>query len=178
MNKPYAFFLLAAGLIATQAALAQGAANPAAPAPRTDVEATLGVFQIQKDANGKEVLSATDKAAPGETLQYQVAYRNNGKSAVTSMAATLPLPVGLAYVPGSARPATPQASLDGKTFADIPLKTMVKGADGKLQPQLVPYSDYRALRWNVGSLPANEQVTVSARAQVTPVSGSVAPPSR
>lgn len=177
MNKRYAFFLLAACLIATQA-LAQGAPSPASPALRTDVEATLGVFQIKKDASGKEMLSATDKAAPGETLQYQVAYRNNGKSAVTSMAATLPLPVGLAYVPGSAQPANPQASVDGKTFASMPLKTLVKTADGKLQEQLVPFSDYRALRWNVGSLPASEQVTVSARAQVTPVSGSVAPASR
>ena len=178
MNKRYTFFLLAACLIATQSALAQGAPSPASPALRTDVEATLGVFQIQKDASGKEVLSATDKAAPGETLQYQAAYRNNGMSAVTSLAPTLPLPVGLAYVPGSARPANPQASVDGKTFASMPLKTLAKTADGKLQEQLVPYSDYRALRWNVGSLPANEQVTVSARAQVTPVSGSVAPASR
>jgi uncharacterized repeat protein (TIGR01451 family) len=178
MNKLYAFFFVAAGLILSQSAMAQGAASQALPASRTDVESRLAVFQIKKDANGKEVLSAADKASPGETLQYQVTYRNNGKSAVTSLTATLPLPDGLAYVPGSARPANPQASVDGKTFASMPLKTLVKMADGKLQEQLVPYSDYRALRWSVGSLPANDEMAVSARVQVNPVSGSVAPQSR
>jgi uncharacterized repeat protein (TIGR01451 family) len=178
MNKLYAFFFLAAGLILSQAAVAQGAASQALPASRTDVESRLAVFQIQKDASGAEVLNATDKASPGEILQYQATYRNNGKAGVTSLTATLPLPDGLAYVPGSARPANPQASVDGKTFASMPLKTLVKMADGKLQERLVPYSDYRALRWTVGSLPANEQVAVSARAQVSPVSSPVAPSAR
>ena len=167
MLKPRAL-LLCLFILAGSAALPARAQN-ASPPTAAPVESTLSVFQVRKNAEGKEVLSAADKAAPGEVLEYQNLYRNNGKSALKSLTATLPLPAGLGYVAGSAQPANPQASLDGKTFADIPLKTMVKGADGKLQPQLVPYSDYRALRWTIGELPSNEKVTVSARAQVSPV---------
>jgi uncharacterized repeat protein (TIGR01451 family) len=146
-------------------------------APKS-VEAKLSVFQVGKSAEGKEALLLTNKAAPGDTLEYQTLYQNQGQVAVKSLAATLPLPPGLAYVAGSARPANAQASVDGKNFATMPLKVMVKAPSGKLEEQLVPYSDYRALRWNVGDLPANEKVTVSARALVNPVSGSVAAPGK
>jgi uncharacterized repeat protein (TIGR01451 family) len=162
------------GAIAVSPAMAQLAGNQA---PKT-VEAKLSVFQVGKNAEGKEALLPADKAAPGDTLEYQTAYQNSGKSSVKSIVATLPLPVGLAYVAGSAKPANPQASVDGKTFADVPLKTMVKAPSGKLEEKLVPYSEYRALRWNLDDLSANEKVTVSARALVNPVSGSVAAPAK
>lgn len=158
------------GVLSVSPALAQAAASPA---PRA-VDAKLAVFQVSKNAEGKEALLAAEKAAPGDTLEYQTVYQNNGKSAVKSLAATLPLPAGLAYVAGSANPVNPQASVDGDTFAPIPLKKMVKTSSGKLEEKLVPYSDYRALRWSLDDLPANEKITVSARALVSPVSGSVA----
>jgi uncharacterized repeat protein (TIGR01451 family) len=162
------------GAFAVSPAMAQLAGNQA---PKV-VEAKLSVFQVGKNAEGKEALLPTNKAAPGDTLEYQTLYQNSSQSAVKSLAATLPLPPGLAYVPGSARPANAQASTDGKIFAAMPLKVMVKAPSGKIEEQLVPYSDYRALRWNVGDLPVSEKVTVSARALVNPVSGSVAAPGK
>ena len=165
---------LLVGVLAIMPAMAQQAGS-AAPKP---VEATLSVFHVGKNADGKEVLLPADKASPGDTLEYQTVHKNNSKSAINSLTATLPLPEGISYVAGSAKPANAQASLDGKVFAAIPLKTMVKGADGKLEERLVPYSEYRALRWVLGELQANEPVTVSARALVNPVSGSVAVPAK
>ena len=141
--------------------------------PRT-VEATLFAFLVGKNADGSEVLRSTDKSAPGDMLEYQTVYQNNGKTAIKSLEATLPLPVGTAYVGGSAKPVNPQASVDGKLFSAMPLKTMVQTPDGKLQERLVPYSDYRALRWSLGELPATEKVTVSARVQINPVSSGTA----
>ena len=142
------------------------------------VEVTLSVFQVSKVADGKEALRSADKASPGDTLEYQTLHKNNGKLAIKSLTATLPLPEGISYIPGSAKPANPQASLDGKTFAAMPLKTTVKNAQGKSEERLVPYADYRALRWTLGELPANDQATVSARALVNPVTGSVAAPQK
>ena len=52
--------------------------------------------------------------------------------------------------------------------------SMVKSAEGKVEDRLVPYSDYRALRWNLGALAATEKMTVSARTQIISVSGSTA----
>ena len=142
--------------------------------PPKPVEATLAAFQVGKNAEGKEVLLPAIQSAPGDTLEYQTVYQNNGKTAIKSLEATLPLPVGTAYVGGSAKPVNPQASVDGKVFSAVPLKTMVKTPDGKLQERLVPYSDYRALRWSLGELPATEKVTVSARVQINPVSSGTA----
>lgn len=145
----------------------------AAQSTQKQVQATLSVLQVGKNAEGKEMLLPAGSAAPGQTLEYQTVYQNNGKTAIKSLEATLPLPEGMAYVAGSAKPVNPLASLDGKVFSAMPLKTMVKGADGKLQERLVPYSDYRALRWSLGELPGAEKAVVSARAQINSVSGTV-----
>ena len=162
------------GILAVMPAMAQQTGNTA---PKL-VEATLSVFHVGKSADGKEALLPADKASPGDTLEYQIVHKNNSKSAVKFLTATLPLPEGISYVAGSAKPANAQASLDGKVFVAIPIKTMGKAADGKLEERLVPYSEYRALRWVVGELQANAQVSVSARALVNPVSGFVAAPAQ
>ena len=162
------------GALATLPAMAQQTGNQASK----PVEVTLTVFRVGKSAEGKEALLSADKAGPGDILEYQTAHKNNSKSVVKSLVATLPLPDGISYLPGSAKPANAEASVDGKVFAAIPLKAMVKNAQGKLEERQVPYSDYRALRWALGELPANDQTTVSARAVVNPVSGSVAAPQK
>ena len=162
------------GVVVASPVIAQQTGNQASK----PVEAKLSVFRVGKSAEGKEALLPADKAAPGDTLEYQTAHKNSGKSAIRSLVATLPLPDGISYLPGSAKPANAEASVDGKVFAAIPLKAMVKNAQGKLEERLVPYSDYRALRWALGELPADSQTTVSARAVVNPVSGTVAAPQK
>jgi uncharacterized repeat protein (TIGR01451 family) len=167
--SPLFYLVLSSAVIASSAMGQQ--INQSPPRP---VEATLAAFHVGKNAEGKEVLLPAIQSAPGDTLEYQTVYQNNGKTAIKSLEATLPLPVGTVYVAGSAKPVNPQASLDGKVFSAMPLKTMVKTPDGKLQERLVPYSDYRALRWNLGELAGAEKVTVSARVQINPVSGGPA----
>ena len=58
----------------------------------------------------------------------------------------------------------------------MPLKRMVKKSDGKLEEQLVPLSEYRALRWDLGELAQKNKVEVSARARVNQVSVSASVP--
>lgn len=130
------------------------------------LEAKLVGFKITQNPQNKEVLSPADKVLPGDLLKYQVTYQNNGKSLLKQLIATLPLPVGTTYVAGSANPSNVTASLDGKDFAEMPLKRMVKRSDGKLEAQLVPLLEYRALRWQLGELAEKNKVEVSARARV------------
>ena len=174
--KSFGFSLLI-GLVlssafATNFALADvnTAANPA-------LEGKLVVFKVTQNADHKEVLTLADKIAPGDLLKYQVVYQNNGKSVISKIKATLPLPIGTTYVAGSAMPANATASLDGKDFAAMPLKRMVKKSDGKLEEQLVPLTEYRALKWELGELAEKNKVEVSARARVNQVSVSTAVPS-
>ena len=164
--------LVLSSLVATNVALADvvAIANPT-------LEAKLVGFKVTQNADHKEVLSPADKVAPGDLLKYQVVYQNNGKSLLKQVKATLPLPVGTTYVAGSAKPANATASLDGKDFAAMPLKRMVKKSDGKLEEQLVPLTEYRALKWELGELAEKNKVEVSARARVNQVSVSTAVPS-
>jgi hypothetical protein len=81
-------------------------------------------------------------------------------------------------VAGSVEPAQAQASIDGAVFAPMPLSRMVKQADGSLRRELVPLSEYRALRWEVGSLPAGGSTVVSllTRIDSPPVAAALAKP--
>lgn len=170
MQKLYWYYLLLLLSVFATPAIAQkltvAVANP--------VEATLSAARIVKGVDGKETVVPAEKIAPGDLIEYQTSYKNNTKATIRSLVAALPLPEGTTYVPGSAKPANVQASLDGKIFAVMPLKRMVKTADNKIQEQLVPYSEYRALKWTIGELPVSATgLTVSARVRVDSVTSAV-----
>ena len=154
-----------------------GDVTPTATAkPAGAVEAKLAAFKVTQDANKKEVLAPADKVAPDDLLEYQVVYQNNGKSLLKQLTATLPLPVGTTYVAGSAKPANAMASVDDKTFAAMPLKRKVKKADGTFEEQVIPLSEYRALRWKLGELAEKNKATVSARTRINQAANiSIAP---
>lgn len=110
--------------------------------------------------NGKPVLKAVSRAKSGDVIQYQAIYRNNIQKPMTDLALTLPVPANMVYV-GSSSPAPTQASLDGKKFENLPIMRKV---NGKMVE--VPASQYRAVRWIVKTLPAQQSTTVSLNAKV------------
>lgn len=116
--------------------------------------------------NGKEQKESSDKAKPGDVIEYVAEYRNGGKAQVTNVVATLPVPSGMEFVPETAQPPQVMATTDEKTYAPVPLKRTVTGADGKTVEQLVPFSEYRSLRWNLGTIPGGESKSVKARMKV------------
>jgi uncharacterized repeat protein (TIGR01451 family) len=162
-----AIALAAAAGTATRPAHAQGTRAEHAPAKQApgSVAVELTANRITK-SQGKEVLAAADEAKPGELIEYRALYRNDGAGEAKGLMATLPIPRGTHYVPGSAVPRRVEASLDGRTFAPVPLKRTVKTPDGRTVVQEVPVAEYRALRWPLGALPSHEQRTVTARVRV------------
>ena len=110
--------------------------------------------------NGKQVLKAVSRANKGDLLQYQATYRNNLQKPMTDLALTLPVPANMVYV-SSSSPAPTQASLDGKKFENLPIMRKV---NGKMVE--VPASQYRAVRWIVKTLPAQQSATVSINTKV------------
>jgi uncharacterized repeat protein (TIGR01451 family) len=155
-------------------AFAGDTTSTATAKPAGKVEAKLAAFKVTQDANKKEVLSPADKVAPSDLLEYKVVYQNNGKSQLKQLTATLPLPVGTTFVAGSAKPAGAMASVNDKNFAAMPLKRKVKKADGTLEEQLVPLSEYRTLRWKLGELAGGNKAEVGARVRVDQASVSTA----
>lgn len=142
------------------AGLSAGAQTP------KDLQVTMEVKKVVKAADGKESLEPADQAKPGDILQYTAVYANKSKNNLRDLEATIPVPAYTEYVPGSSRPAGAKASVDGQTFQSIPLRRKAKQADGKEVMQLVPYADYRTLRWFAGNLMANQELKFSTRVKV------------
>jgi hypothetical protein len=137
-----------------------------------DVAVKLEGFSVNVGKDGKESFSPADKMEPGGVVEYRALYVNSGKAAVKDMQAILPVPDGMEYLPGTARPARAQASLDGKKYENIPLKRQVRRADGKTEEVLVPYSEYRSLSWKFKKLSPAKQEKVLARMRILSASPS------
>ncbi|WP_312520205.1 hypothetical protein [Massilia sp.] len=152
-------FMFFAAVLAGTKVFAADAAQP--------VDVRLQAYQVvaaTKDAAEKLVPATV--ANPGDTIEYQVTYQNNGKLPAKAVAATLPVPEGaMAYLDGSAAPKAVQASLDGKQFSPIPLTREVTRA-GKRVIETVPPAEYRFLRWELGDLAPGKAATVTSRMRV------------
>src|SRR5438046_8045473 len=98
----------------------------------SDVRVDLTAKRVVVNGD-QESLVPADKAKPGEVIQYEAVYRNTGKAAAKNVAATVPIPQGMALVTDSAKPAADQASLDGKKFSAVPLLREVKNDAGGVE---------------------------------------------
>lgn len=165
MKNLFYLCIFSASLGLAQPALAQG--SLAKPQASGDLVSTLSVTRAAVAANGKETREPASTAKPGDVLEYTVDYRNNGKSAVRQLQATLPVPAGTEFILNSTRPSGATASLDGVQFEDIPLKKRTQQVDGKVVEQLVPYAQYRFLRWPAQDLAAGKNVAFVAQATVS-----------
>ena len=141
---------------------------PAIARASGDVSVVLTAHRVTV-VDGKEVLGPAEQATPGDVIEYRAQYRNDGAQAVKQLAATLPIPKGTEFLPRTALPQQLFASTDGKSFAPAPLRRRVTLADGRQVMRDVPLSEYRALRWSLGTLPARQTRTVAARVRVSPL---------
>lgn len=115
----------------------------------------LTANKVVKNAEGKVSYLPVSTAPTGTVVQYKATYTNTVNQDINDLAVTLPIPTNMAFN-GEVTPASAQASIDGKNYADIPLMRKV---DGKMVK--VPYSEYRTLRWNIKLLPAKKSAAVS-----------------
>ena len=142
---------------------ASNAVSNAAP----QIQAQLQAFKVLLQKDGDEKLASADVANPGDVIEYRATYSNDGKKAATNLNATLPIPAALSYVPNTASPGGFLASTDAQNFAPAPLQRTVKDASGKTVTVMVPFSEYRALRWKMKTLAPGDDFKVSARASVS-----------
>lgn len=154
MKNTLKFCVVAASLLLGQAVLGQSPVTSTLQAQRVEI------------VDGKSVLRPAAQSKPGDVIDYSSTYQNAGKSAAEKLLAVVPVPAGTTLIAGSAQPAAAQASTDGLVFAAMPLTRSVRQADGSQRSEPVPLSDYRALRWDVGTLPAGSNATVSLRVRV------------
>jgi uncharacterized repeat protein (TIGR01451 family) len=147
------------------AALCALAAQAFAQAPGPLVT-TLDARKVIVAADGRESFESATLARPGDLIEYVATYRNTGKQPLAKLEATLPIPADTEFIAASAKPAAAQASLDGQVFLPMPLKRMVRAADGRQTEQAVPLREYRYLRWYPDALGAEKALSFSARVRV------------
>ncbi len=137
---------------------------PGRPVVTSAIAVELTQNRVVKNEKGEEQLVDAAAVKPGDVIEYRATYTNRSTKNVTALIGDLPIPEGLEYIPRSARPgaALVKAAADDGIFSSEPLMRALP--DGKKEPR--PYSDYRALRWTLGQLPAGGVTTVSARARV------------
>lgn len=116
--------------------------------------------------SGREVFESAATAKPGDILEEVATYTNTSKSSLKGFEATLPVPGNTELVMASIKPANAKASVDGKTFAKLPLVQKVRQSNGVESEQPVPLSQYRYLRWYPGEIAAEKSMTVTARFKV------------
>jgi uncharacterized repeat protein (TIGR01451 family) len=156
----------AASLVLGQVVLAQ---SPA-------VTSNLSAQRVEM-VEGKAVLKPAPQSKPGEVIEYSGTYRNVSAAGVNKLQATVPVPPGTTLIADSSQPAQAQASTDGTRFAPMPLMRTVKQPHAKERQEVVPLADYRALRWEIGSLAAGSSAVVSLRVRIdAPASNSSAKP--
>ena len=161
--------LFAAALRAAAVAHAQPAAKAGGP-----LETRLEQQKVTRTAAGKEQLAPADAVRPGEVIEYTATYRNTSRQALRNVEATLPIPSNTEFIPGSVKPGNAKASLDGRAFADMPLKRTVT-RNGKQVQEEVPAREYRALRWYPGELGPEKTVAYTARVKVVDDRAPTAP---
>jgi len=157
MERPLVVALAATALLIPSFARARG-----------DVSIALSAERVTAKAGGRETTERADRAKPGDVIEYRATYRNPGNAVVRRLDATLPIPAGTEYLDHTARPAVTLASIDGRTFAPIPLMRRVRLTDGREVMREVPASEYRWLRWSLGSLDSHGERSVVARVRVSP----------
>lgn len=167
--------LLVLSLILTgPGAWAQLSASPPAAgarvaAPATEpLQSTLAAFRVERDAKGAEQLKPAEQVRPGDLLEYQLTYRNQGNAPLLGLSVDLPIPAGTEWVQVQGSPAPQQASLQaqGGAFQSIPLKRQVRNAQGRLVDVLVPMAEYRVLRWQAERLQPQGNLVYKARVRV------------
>jgi uncharacterized repeat protein (TIGR01451 family) len=144
------------------AALALAGRAWAAP-PQVTSELTVERVTI---VDGKTVFGPAQVSKPGDILEYRASYTNRSASAVLGLVANLPIPAGTTLIDRSQIPPDALASTDGTHFAPLPLTRLTRLADGSEHQVLVPLEEYRALRWNLGSLSPGRSAQVQARVRV------------
>jgi uncharacterized repeat protein (TIGR01451 family) len=152
-----ALTLVSIGALATEVSYAKAEAG---------VKGFLSQNKVIVANDGKESLVPADKVKPGDVVEYQARYTNEGATAVTNLVITLPIPKGLELLPKTDLPPGALASVDSVKFEPTPLKRLVRRADGSQVAELIPLNEYRALRWQVAQLAAGKSAIFTARAKV------------
>jgi uncharacterized repeat protein (TIGR01451 family) len=141
-------------------------AGPALAKPRI----VISIAQLKEVSDGKATkLVAAQAAAPGDVIEYQLTYKNEGDEIATNAVIEDPIPKGTTYLENSASGdgAITFSNDKGKTFAPaVKLTYEVKLPSGAVEKKVATPAEYTNVRWTVSAVPAGASGKVSFRVRV------------
>jgi len=126
----------------------------------------LSAYKVKVFKDGRTVLEKAERAHPGDIIEYQLTYKNSGRTTIRSLTPVLPIPEGMVFIPDTTNAIRLVASLDGKSYSEVPIKREVKDDDGNVELVAVPLEEYRFLKWFIVELKSEKDVLLKARMQV------------
>ena len=148
MLKKIAYTMAFVGALGSVAAVA---ANKI----QSPLSSEMKAFVVQTNGSGKEQLKSLKTAEPGQTIQYQLTYKNKGEGALKGLTVTGPIPTNTHFLAKSTRTKVKSelvVSIDGgKTYEKEPVKRMKKMPDGSKKLVVIPADKYTHVRWETKS---------------------------
>lgn len=127
----------------------------AAAKSESPIVSEMKAFVVHKESDGKEKLKTAKMAEPGQTIQYQLSYKNKGKGSLKGLTVTGPIPANTRFLAKSTMTKVNSdfvVSIDGgKTYESEPVKRIKVMQDGSKKMVVVPAEKYTHVRWKTKS---------------------------
>ncbi len=150
IKKPFKKFAYTMAFIGAIGSVTAVAANKS----KAPISSEMKAFVVETDAKGHEKL-LSKQAEPGQTIQYQLTYKNQSQGAIKGLTVTGPIPANTHFLAKSTTTAVKSelvVSIDGgKTYEKEPVKRMKKMSDGTKKLVVIPANKYTHVRWKTKS---------------------------
>ncbi len=115
------------------------------------VSGEIKAYLVTVDKNGKEKVTKTDQVEPGQVMEFELVFTNNGETNVSGIQVVDPIPENTLFI-GESHSSDVQANFEvsidgGQTFESEPVIRIETQADGSQKEVVIPPEQYTHVRW-------------------------------
>lgn len=118
------------------------------------VTGEVQAFIVSQDDDGAEKVSVANEAAPGEVMEFQITFTNEGDENVTGIQVIDPIPENTRFISDSHSSdvkASFEVSIDGgESYESEPVRRVETQEDGTQVEVVIPTDQYTHIRWLAG----------------------------
>jgi len=123
-----------------------GISHAAAP-----VSGEIQAYLVTVDKNGEEKVTKTDQVEPGQVMEFELVFTNNGETSVSGIQVVDPIPENTLFI-GESHNSDVQANFEvsidgGQSFEAEPVIRIETQLDGTQKEVVIPAEQYTHVRW-------------------------------
>jgi len=115
------------------------------------VTGEIQAFLVTVDKNGKEKITKTSQVQPGQVMEFELVFTNNGETNVSGVQVVDPIPENTLFIGESHNSdvtANFEVSIDGgQSFESEPVIRIETQLDGSQKEVVIPPEQYTHVRW-------------------------------